>query len=266
MSWCEVMTFQASDSLGDVIPDTIKAMESNSQLSKRIHTRQTLLFDADDTLWENNIYFERAIASFITYLDHRVHSAEEVRSHLNSVERATVAQHGYGMKSFRRSLVKCFEQLSDAPMTPEKHRRIESFAESIAEQEIELLQGVAATLPLLAERHELHMVTKGDLAEQNDKLDRSGLRGWFAGVEVLAEKTESAYRGLANQHGFDPKRTWMIGNSPRSDVNPSLAAGMNAIFIPHDFTWVLEHEAVDHPRAGQTLLELATFADLLLHF
>ena len=241
-------------------------MESISQLPTRIHTRQTLLFDADDTLWENNVYFERAIASFITYLDHRIHTPEEVRSHLNRVERATIAQHGYGMKSFRRSLVTCFEQLTDGPMTPEKHRRIESFAESIAKQEIELLQGVEETLPLLGERHELHMVTKGDLAEQNEKLDRSGLRLWFTEVEVLAEKSEGAYRSLADLHKFDAAVTWMIGNSPRSDINPSLAAGMNAIFIPHDFTWVLEHEVVDPPPAGQTLLELASFSDLLLHF
>ncbi len=241
-------------------------MESNSQLPTRILTRQTLLLDADDTLWENNVYFERAIAAFITYLDHRVHTAEEVRSHLNGVEKATIAQHGYGMKSFRRSLVTCFEQLTDAPLTTEKHRRIESFAESIAEQEIELLRGVEATLPLLAQRHELHMVTKGDLAEQNDKLDRSGLRPWFTEVEVLAEKSEPAYRGLADQHRFTPETTWMIGNSPRSDINPSLAAGLNAIFIPHDFTWVLEHEVVDAPPAGRRLLELASFSDLLLHF
>src|SRR5450631_3785103 len=90
-------------------------------------TSQTLLFDADDTLWENNIYFERAIAAFITYLDHRVHTPEEVRGHLNSVERATIKQHGYGMKSFRRSLVTCFEQLTAEPVSLEQHRRIVSF-------------------------------------------------------------------------------------------------------------------------------------------
>jgi putative hydrolase of the HAD superfamily len=241
-------------------------MESDSPLPTRLLPRQTLLFDADDTLWENNIYFERAIAAFITYLDHRVHSAEEVRDHLNSVERATISQHGYGMKSFRRSLIACFEQLTDAPLTEEKHNRIVSFAESIAEQEIELLPGVPATLQQLAERHELHMVTKGDLAEQNDKLDRSGLRPWFTEVEILAEKTADAYRGLADQHGFNPDTTWMIGNSPRSDINPSLAAGLNAIFIPHDFTWVLEHEVLDPAPTGRTLLELSSFTDLLTHF
>src|ERR1700743_2285049 len=95
---------------------------------------QTLLIDADDTLWENNIYFERAIAAFISYLDHRVHTREEVREHLNKCERETIARFGYGLQSFRRSLINCFEQLSDTPVTPEKHARIVAFAQSIAEQ------------------------------------------------------------------------------------------------------------------------------------
>jgi putative hydrolase of the HAD superfamily len=241
-------------------------MVSTSPLPGRVAASQTLLFDADDTLWENNIYFERAISAFISYLDHRVHTAEEVREHLNIVEHATISQHGYGLKSFRRSLVTCFEQLTSAPVDDEKHRRIVSFAESIAEAEIELLHGVAETLPQLAQRHQLHLVTKGDPEEQIDKLERSGLRRHFTEVEVLAEKTEAAYRALIEQHGFDRDTTWMIGNSPRSDINPSLAAGLNAVFIPHDFTWVLEHEMIDAPPAGQTLLELSRFADLLHHF
>ena len=103
---------------------------------------QCLLFDADDTLWENNIYFERAIAAFISYLDHRVHTREEVREHLNTCEHATIAKYGYGLASFRRSLITCFEQLSDEPITPEKHARIVSFTESIASSEIELLPAV----------------------------------------------------------------------------------------------------------------------------
>src|SRR5664279_5734363 len=96
---------------------------------------QTLLFDADDTLWENNIYFERAISAFISYLDHRVHTPDEVREHLNHVERRTIAAQGYGLKSFRKSLITCFEQLTDKPVTPEKHERIVSFAKSIADHE-----------------------------------------------------------------------------------------------------------------------------------
>jgi len=228
----------------------------------RIASGQTLLFDADDTLWENNIYFERAITSFISYLDHRVHTPEEVRGHLNQVERATIAAHGYGLQSFRRSLVTCFEQLSDSAITDETHRRIVSFANAIAEQEIELLGGVRETLPGLASRHNCIMVTKGDVGEQTNKLDRSGLRGFFTAVEVLPEKHEDAYRSLSAHHGCDASTTWMIGNSPKSDINPALAAGLHAVFIPHDFTWVLEHEVVNQPPTGQRLLELANFSEL----
>ncbi len=185
-------------------------------------TPQTLLFDADDTLWENNVYFERAISAFISYLDHRVHTAEEVREHLNTVERATIAQHGYGLKSFRRSLVTCFEQLTASPVTDEKHRRIVSFAESIAEQEIELLPSVAECLPKLAARHTLHLITKGDAAEQTDKLDRSGLRPYFAEVEVLDEKTADAYRALAaaapvpGAVNLDDRQQPTLGHQPRA--------------------------------------------------
>lgn len=229
-------------------------------------TSQTLLFDADDTLWENNIYFERAIASFISYLDHRVHTREEVREHLNTCERATIAQYGYGLGSFRRSLVNCFEELSDEPVTPEKHARIVAFAEAISSQEIELLPEVETTLRSLAKRHRLLLVTKGDELEQVEKLERSGLKPFFEGVEVPGEKNEVMYRKLADRHQCDLASTWMIGNSPRSDVNPALAAGMNAVFIPHDFTWVLEHEVVNAAPSGQHLLELTRFADLLQHF
>lgn len=227
---------------------------------------QTLLFDADDTLWENNIYFERAISAFISYLDHRFHSPQEVREHLNVCERATIAAHGYGVTSFRRSLIACFEQLSDQPVTAERHDRIVSFAQSISEQEIELLPGVHPTLAELSSRHRCILVTKGNPLEQQDKLDRSGLASFFSAVEVLPEKQESAYRALSDHHGCEAPITWMIGNSPRSDINPALAAGLHAVFIPHDFTWVLEHESIDHPPHNQTLLEITAFPELLDHF
>jgi putative hydrolase of the HAD superfamily len=237
-------------------------MSASSPIKRRA-AGQTLLFDADDTLWENNVYFERAITAFISYLDHRVHSPDEVREHLNTCERATIAAHGYGVQSFRRSLVACFEQLSDLPVTPERHERIVSFAESIAEQEIELLPGVESTLAELSGRHRCILVTKGNPGEQQDKLHRSGLAGYFSAVEVLPEKKQQAYSALLDHHGFEAPVTWMIGNSPRSDINPALAAGLHAIFVPHDFTWVLEHETIDRPPRGQTLLEIRNFGELL---
>ncbi|HEV2576768.1 MAG TPA: HAD hydrolase-like protein [Acidobacteriaceae bacterium] len=241
-------------------------MQSRRSAPARKAARQTLLIDADDTLWENNIYFEQAITSFISYLDHRVHSPEEVRERLNMCERVTIAKHGYGLKSFRRSLIECFEQLSDGPVTAEKHERIVSFTNAIASQEIELLAGVEETLRELGARHRLILVTKGNPDEQHDKVDRSGLRDSFAAVEVPHEKTAAMYSELAVRHDCDPANTWMIGNSPRSDINPALAAGLGAVFIPHDFTWVLEHEVVEAPADAEKLLELKSFSELLEYF
>lgn len=227
---------------------------------------QTLLIDADDTLWENNIYFERAIAAFISYLDHKEFSREEVREKLNEVERENVRLHGYGLVSFRRALVSCFEQLSTAPVTPEKHERIMSFAQSIADQEIELLEGVAETLPVLASRHKLILMTKGNLIEQTDKLARSGLGVHFAAVEVPKEKHPEAYREVCARYALTPGTTWMIGNSPKSDINPALACGLHAVYIHHPHTWVLEHETRDEAPEGQRLLEVESFGGLVNYF
>jgi len=241
-------------------------MSSSSTEPLARYSQQTLLIDADDTLWENNIYFERAIASFISLLNHKVHTVEQVREHLNRCERATIAAHGYGVESFRRSLIDCFEQLSESAITPDRHAQILSFTDAIASSEIELLPGVGETLEELSTRHRLIMVTKGNQIEQADKLERSGLRPLFSAVEVLAEKNVPAYRVLIAAHQCDCGSTWMIGNSPKSDINPALAAGINAVFIPHDFTWVLEHEMVDAPAGSEHLMELGSFRELIRHF
>ena len=223
---------------------------------------QTLLIDADDTLWENNVYFERAIAAFISYLDHRDYSPAEVRQTLNQVERETILTHGYGLPSFTRSLVTCFERLSLVPVSEERRQRIEGFARTIAEQEIELLPGVAETLNGLAVRHRLILMTKGNEAEQADKLTRSGLASYFSAVEIVAEKDAASYRDVISRHKLDPHISWMIGNSPKSDINPALAAGLNAVFLFHKDTWVLEHATLDAAPPGQWLIELDAFAKL----
>ena len=223
---------------------------------------QTLLIDADDTLWENNIYFERAIAAFIGYLNHRDYTPAEVRMALNAVEHETILAHGYGLSSFTRSLVTCFQRLSPAPVTEEKARRILSFARSIEEQEIELLPEVAETLAELAARHRLILMTKGNRAEQADKLARSGLSGFFTAVEIVEEKDPPAYREVIARHELAPHTGWMIGNSIKSDINPALAAGLHAVFLFHKDTWVLEHATLAPLPDGQQLLELDCFAKL----
>jgi putative hydrolase of the HAD superfamily len=227
---------------------------------------QTLLIDADDTLWENNIYFERAIAKFISFLDHREHSPEQVRLVLNDVERSSIATHGYGLHSFTHSLVETFEKLSVDPVTPELQDRIRSFAHQIADHPIEILPGVPETLKYLGERHHLILMTKGHPAEQSGKIERSGLKEYFSAIEIVAEKDESTYRSAIAKYALAADVTWMIGNSPKSDINPALAAGIHAIFIPHNNTWVLEHEQVAVAPVPQRLLVVDRFGDLRNHF
>jgi putative hydrolase of the HAD superfamily len=228
----------------------------------RFPAGQTLLIDADDTLWENNIYFERAIAAFIGFLNHKEYSPAQVRQTLNAVERETILAHGYGLSSFSRSLVDCYERVSSEPVSEENRARIRGFARSIAEQEIELLPSVAETLADLASRHHLILMTKGNRAEQADKLARSELAAHFAAVEIVAEKDPQAYREVIARHELKPHTSWMIGNSPKSDINPALAAGLHAVFLFHKDTWVLEHATLDAAPQGQHLIELDAFAKL----
>jgi putative hydrolase of the HAD superfamily len=238
----------------------------SDQPTSRYAPGQTLLIDADDTLWENNIYFERAIAAFISWLDHKEYTREQVREKLNEVERENVRQHGYGLISFRRALVTCCERLTTESVTPEKHERIMGFAQTIADHEIDLLEGVAETLPELASRHRLILVTKGNEEEQADKLARSGLAQHFSGVEVPREKDPEAYRAVCVKYSLPAQTTWMIGNSPRSDINPALACGLHAVYIHHPYTWVLEHETLDPAPEGQRLLEVGGFGELGSYF
>jgi putative hydrolase of the HAD superfamily len=122
------------------------------------------------------------------------------------------------------------------------------------------MEGVAETLPFLAEQHELTLCTKGDPAEQNRKLDLSGLRPLFRHCEIVKEKTAGAYRKLATERAFDPARTWMIGNSPKSDINPALEAGLGAVFVPHERTWTLERAEI--PVNHERLIVVERFRDL----
>src|SRR5512144_2965842 len=134
---------------------------------------QHLLIDADDTLWENNIYFERAIANFISFLNHHEYSAEQIRDVLNEVAKDCIIRHGYGLHSFAHALVDTFERLAVEPLTPALHETIHGFAHTIAEHPVEIIPGVPETLDYLAGRHNLILMTKGALAEQAGKIERS---------------------------------------------------------------------------------------------
>jgi len=225
----------------------------------------TLIIDADDTLWENNIHYEAAIDCFLELVAERDRSKEKVRDLLMDVERANVKVHGYGTDSFRQSLLDTLARTIDGSPNRRELRTIDELTHGIAHMSIDFLPGVKETLPRLREHFRLILFTKGDPNEQQKKVDRSGVEPFFDHVELTLEKDAKAYARLIETYRLDPAKTWMVGNSPRSDINPSIEAGLNAILIPHPRTWELEHEDVreDHP---ERLNVLERFADLLTHF
>jgi putative hydrolase of the HAD superfamily len=110
------------------------------------------------------------------------------------------------------------------------------------------------------------MVTKGAPAEQSGKVERSGLKKYFAAVEIVAEKNATAYASIIEKHKLQTDATWMVGNSPKSDINPALAAGLHAVFVPHGDTWILEHEELNAAPPRQKLLIVGRFSELREHF
>ena len=182
----------------------------------------------------------------------------------DEIEAANNKIHGYGSLNFARNLRQCYEHLAERHVSEAEIKTVAGFAEQILECPMEVIDGVPETLEYLARRHDLTLFTKGHPEEQKLKIDRSGLGGWFSHTAIVKEKDAAAYRDLVQQRGMDPERTWMIGNSPKSDINPALDAGLRAVFVPHAHTWVLEKQEL---RGGNgRLLQLERFADLRHYF
>ncbi len=222
--------------------------------------RKHLIFDADDTLWENNIYFEAAFDQFCDFLSHSSMSPDEIRSVLDEIEMANARIHGYGSRNFARNLAVCLQHLCERNISPADLQAVEDFAHTILEKPIELLPGVENTIADLSARHDLTIFTKGDPEEQRIKIDRSGLMPYFQHAAIVKEKNSDAYRRLAAERSLHPDHTWMIGNSPKSDINPSLAAGLHAVYVPHPRTWTLERE--DVPESHPKLLRIGQLSEL----
>lgn len=224
---------------------------------------QNLLVDADDTLWENNIYFERVIAAVQKMLRPIGATPEEFRARLDQAERRHIVTHGYGTENFTRSLVMTFEGFLPAGAAPDQTVKVRELGLGIMNHPMEILDGVPETLEYLSVRHKLFLVTKGNPDEQSRKIEESRLGSYFSGIEILSEKNAAAFHALVQKHSWEHDRTWMIGNSPRSDINPAISAGIRAVYIPHPHTWALEHEEpVQHPL----MMELERFSDLRHHF
>ena len=226
----------------------------------------TLLIDADDTLWENNIYFEEVIDAFCGLIEARGGSREAAREALYAIERVRTRTNGYGVKNFHGSLRQtCCELLGDDHAT--EVAEIEKLCASLARRRVAILPEVEETLRELSGRHRMILFTKGDLDDQLQKVQRSGLGRYFHRVDVVREKDTGSYVDAAMRHGFRADAAWMVGNSPKSDILPALDAGLGAVFIPHERTWELERGELP-PVEGLDgrLLVLDRFGDLTDHF
>jgi putative hydrolase of the HAD superfamily len=226
--------------------------------------RHTLLIDADDTLWENNIFFEKTIDDFVTRLEHLGYTREYIRHILNETERRNIRQHGYGVRSFRRSLEDTYLKLAGNSARREMVKDIEQMAHELESTPPHILDGVPETLAYLAKHHRLILLTKGEPAEQAAKVERSGLQAHFDAIEIVLEKDSGTYGRMIEQFKIVKSHGWMVGNSPRSDINPALQSGLNAVFIPHSATWELEKSELESGTGK--LLILSTFRELRGHF
>ena len=223
---------------------------------------QTLLVDADDTLWENEAHFRHVWAWFLDRMESRGHERDHALDTLRAVERARCARFGYGALNFALSIVDAVADMEGHPCPKDLEEAIHAQKDWILDRPVEPFPRVDATLADLKQRHRLIIVTKGVVDEQSAKIERSGLAHHFEAAEVVAEKDIAHYTDVIERHGIDLATGWMIGNSPKSDINRSRAAGLKTVFIPHRTIWELEREPFPEPP-GYTL---ERFHQLLDHF
>ena len=226
----------------------------------------TIIIDADDTLWENNIYYEQVLADFAALLADEGFDPQEAKHTMEAVERERIPEVGYAPREFARSLVITYERLCRRHGRAVEDSLVEAIRRiglTVVDYPMVLMDGVEKTLAELSRRYHLLLLTKGDPLVQRDKLTRSGLDRFFDGIHVVGEKDVDVFRDLIRQYDLEPQRTWMVGNSPRSDINPAREAGIGAVYVPHPNTWNLEIEEVADPEGVPVLESFATLAELL---
>src|SRR6266404_5854350 len=203
--------------------------------------RNTILIDADDTLWENNVFFENLIEDFITLVEPCGYARAYIRHILNETERKNIRQYGYGVRSFGRSLEETYLKLADQMAKRETLAEIHTRVIELESTPPQILDGVPETLAYLTERHRLILFTKGEPAEQSAKVQRSGLQGFFEAIEIVPEKDTVTYTGLVNKHKIVKSQGWMIGNSPRSNSHSPTMVWPRVADTPHRNLGHMEH-------------------------
>jgi putative hydrolase of the HAD superfamily len=221
-----------------------------------------IAFDADDTLWPNQPHFDEVEAIFFQMLAQHGDPAA-LHPKLYAVQRRNLALYGYGAKALTLSLIETAIELTNGEVTAPEIQQLLDLGKDLLRFPIELLPGVTEVLPELRQRgHQLMLLTKGDLFDQEAKLARSGLGELFDYVEIVSEKDEPTYRRLLQRYQATPENFVMIGNSLKSDVLPVVRLGYRAIYVPYHATWLHERVA-DDELVGVTFEQVATLDDVL---
>ncbi|WP_452222805.1 HAD family hydrolase [Lacinutrix chionoecetis] len=233
-------------------------------MNKEYQNIKVIGFDADDTLWVNETYFREAESKFAKLLS-RFETENKIDQELFKMEIKNLPVYGYGVKGFVLSMVEMALELSNNTVSNKTIEHILAIGKEMINKPVELLDGVEEVLEALSKNYRLIVATKGDLLDQERKLEKSGLLGYFHHVEVLSDKKEDNYNRLLKHLEIKPEEFLMIGNSLKSDVLPLIAIGANAIHIPFHTTWA--HEQVDinenESKSYKTLLSLSEVTTIL---
>ena len=225
---------------------------------------KVIAFDADDTLWVNEPYFREAEDQFAKLLS--IYETEnKIQQELYKVITGNIPLYGYGVKSCILSMIQCATELSNNQLPAKITQQILNIGKEMLSKPIELLPGIEEVLKVLSKKYTLIVLTKGDLLDQEKKLERSGLLKYFHHVEVMSEKNPEGYQRILKHLDIAPKDFLMIGNSLKSDVLPVLNIGAEAIHIPFHSIW--QFEIVDQNRLEdqqyKTLSSVKKLLDIL---
>lgn len=222
---------------------------------------KVIAFDADDTLWVNEPYFREAEDKFCALLEDYL-PLHSVAAELFKVEIRNLPLYGYGIKGFMLSMIETILEVTQGTASLAMISKAIEFGKEQLNKPIELLDGVEAVLAALKNDYRLVVATKGDLVDQERKLQKSGLENYFHHIEIMSEKHEKDYLKLLKHLDCKPENFLMIGNSLKSDVLPVLAIGGNAIHVPFHTTWayeVVEHNVEhDNFQVAETITEILT--------
>lgn len=200
-----------------------------------------LIIDCDDTLWENNRFFLEAHRKFVRLMESLGHDTAKADSLLLRLEMENVPRYGYGARSQAMSMADVYRLLDPEP-DASVLAAISAIGDEVFNHPVCLFPGVADTLRKLSTRYRMLMLTKGNRDEQMGKIDKSPVKGYFHHTKVVMEKDTETFKGVLDEFDMAPHETWMIGDSPRSDIMPALANGVKSVYIPFSMTWALEHQ------------------------